>query len=321
MKLKHTRALILVFVTLLVVGGAASYVILLHPSGIFVRWAQAVFPKRITEISFGPYPTRQDLRRFKAAGGKYVVSLLDPRLPYEKALIARERGEAERDGLIFKDFPMASVFDHRIFDDYRQEEEKAVGFLKNADGPAYVHCYLGKHRVMHVRDALARAGVPARLWTPVGSDTQYWDLVTRLDRAEKEFEQDNFAKVLETLQPVTLADVDVSALRGWSYYRLGLYDEASAVFSQGLKLDPANPRNLVGLGYCYLQQGQPVMAQRKFERVLGQIPEQEGALVGEGLAYLALQQKPQAAQVFRKVLSMDPKNAEVENYLRRAESE
>ncbi len=311
----------MVLVILMAASATGGYWILLHPGGIFVRWAQAAFPQRIAKISFGPYPTRRDLRRFKDAGGKYVVSLLDPRLPYEKVLIERERAEAQQDGLIFKDFPMASIFDHRIFNNYRQEEKKAAEFLKRADGPSYVHCYLGKHRVMHVRDELIREGVPERWWMPEGTGKQYWDLVTRLDRAEKEFEQDKFAKVLEILQPVTLADVDVSALRGWSYYRLGLYDKAATAFQSGLKLDPTNPRNMVGFGYCYLQQGKPVMAQRQFEQVLRQIPDQEAALVGEGLADLDLQQKSRAAQIFRKVLAMDPKNAEVENYLHRAEVE
>ncbi len=315
------RTIVVLSMILLGVGVAASYWVLVHPGSIFVRWAESVFPRRITKISFGPYPTAQDLRRFKAAGGRYVVSLLDPRLPYEKVLIERERKEAQEDGLIFKDFPMASIFDHKIFNNYHQEEKKAAQFLRSANGPCYVHCYLGKHRVMHVRNELVREGVPRRYWTPTGTDQQYWDLVTHLNQAQKEFSQDHFAKVLEILQPISLGDVDVSALRGWSYYRLGLFDAAVTAFQSGLKLDPHNPRNLLGLAYCLLQQGEPVMAERKFEEVLERVPGQEDALVGEGLAYLALQQKPLAAQVFRKVLRMDPNNAEVKNYLQRADSE
>ncbi len=310
-----------VLLVFLAASVGAGYWVLVHPASIFVQWAESDFPQRITKISFGPYPTAQDLQRFKAAGGKYVVSLLDPRLPYEKVLLEREQAEARADGLIFKDFPMASIFDHRIFNNYRQEEKKAAEFLKKADGPCYVHCYLGKHRVMHVRDELIREGVSALDWTPLGTNRQYWNLVTRLDRAQKHFDKDNFAKVLEILQPITQGDVDVAALRGWSYYRLGLFEEAAAAFRQGLKLEPTNPRNLEGLGYCYLQQGQPVMAERLFERVLNQIPDQEGAMVGEGLAYLALQQKTLAAETFRKVLAMDPTNAEVKNYLERADAE
>jgi hypothetical protein len=150
--------------------------------------------------------------------------------------------------------------------------EKAVDFLKNLDGPAYMHCYLGKHRVIHVRDELAKAGVPKRYWTPAASGEEYWNLVNRINDAQAEFAQKNYDKVLEILAPLTTKDVDVTSLRGWAHYRLGLIDEAMEDFRQGLEADPSNPRNLIGVGYCYLRSGQPVMAQRQFSAVLEQIP-------------------------------------------------
>lgn len=286
-----------------------------------MRWARAAFPSRITRITFGPYPSGKELQSFSAKGGKYVVSLLDPRLPYEKDLIEREKAEAARDGLIFKDFPMASVFDHRIFSDYRGEEQKAVSFLKHLDGPAYVHCYLGKHRVIHLRNALLKAGVPASYWTPKGSRKEYWELVNRLADARKEFEKKNYARVIAILEPLSARDVDVADLRGWSHYQLGLYREAAADFKAGLEVDSGNPRNLEGLGYCYLQQAKPVMAQRAFNRVLSREPQNEGALMGQGLAFLALQNRPAAAGIFRQVLAMDPGNGEARKSLKRAEGE
>lgn len=160
----------MLIVSLLVVGsGAAGYCILLNPGSIWVRWAQAEFPSRVTMITFGPYPSAKELKSFSEKGGKYDVSLLDPRLPYEKELIEREKAEASSDGLILKDFPMASIFDHQIFSDYKGEEQKVVDFLKHLDGPAYVHCYLGKHRVLHVRNALLKAGVPGKLLDAFGN--------------------------------------------------------------------------------------------------------------------------------------------------------
>ncbi|HUX09971.1 MAG TPA: tetratricopeptide repeat protein, partial [Terriglobia bacterium] len=74
-------------------------------------------------------------------------------------------------------------------------------------------------------------------------------------------------------------------------------------------------------GYCYLRQGNPVMAQRAFDLVLSQEPQNEGALVGQGLAFLALQNKSAAIQLFRQVLAMDPGNEEAKGYLKRAETE
>jgi len=302
-------------------SAAAAYLVLLSPGSIWVRWAQAAFPARITMISFGPYPSAKELQHFARRGGRYDVSLLDPRLPYEKELLDREEAEARKDGLIFKDFPMASIFDQQVFNDYPKEEKKAVDFLKHLDAPAYVHCYLGKHRVVHVMDALRRADVPASYWTPAGSKTEYWDLVNRLADARREFSRDHNAKVLEILKPIKADDVDVAYLRGWSNYRLGLYSQAAEDFQAGLKVDPRNLRNMEGLGFCYLQQGNPVLAQRKFNLVLEQSPNDEEALVGQGLAFLRLQNKAAAERTFRQVLAIDPGNAEVEGYLKRAEAE
>jgi len=311
----------LIIALLLLGGGAAGYWILLSPGSFWVRWARAAFPSRITMITFGPYPSAKELRGFSEKGGKYDVSLLDPRLPYEKKLIEREKAEAARDGLIFKDFPMASVFDHRIFPDYRDEEQKAVAFLKHLDGPAYVHCYLGKHRVLHVRNALLKAGLPASYWTPKGNRKEYWDLINRLAEARKEFEKKDYARVIAILEPLHTRDVDVANLRGWAHYHLGLYTQAVADFKTGLEADSRNPRDLEGLGYCYLQQGKPVMAQRAFNRVLAREPKNEGALMGQGLAFLALQNRPAAAGIFRQVLTMDPGNEDARNSLKRAEGE
>jgi tetratricopeptide (TPR) repeat protein len=320
-KFKRPRVWVPAALLILLLGGAAAYLILLNPGSIFVRWAQAALPERITMITFGPYPEDADFKILKRNGVKYIVTLLDPRLPYEKSLIEREQREADRYGMTVKVFPMASIFDQKVFPDYLEEQQKAVHFLRHLDGPAYVHCYLGKHRVVHVRDALLKAGVPKRYLEARGTHKEYWDLVNRVDKAQGEFGKGDFAAVLQTLQPLTTKDVDVSYLRGWSHYRLGLIAEAEEDFRQGLSLDPTNPRNLDGLGYCYLRDGQPVMAQRQFNQVLEQIPDEQSALVGTGLAYLRLQNKTAAAEVFRKVLQANPGNREIEEYLKQAEAQ
>jgi tetratricopeptide (TPR) repeat protein len=271
-------------------------------------------------ISIGPYPEDAEFQQLKKAKVKYIVSLLDPRLPYEKELIEREMALAAKYQITVKVFPMASIFDRQIFPDYLEQQQKAVDFLKNLDGPAYMHCYLGKHRVIHVRDELTKAGVPKRYWTPASSGEEYWDLVNRINDAWKEFYQKNYDKVLEILAPLTTKDVDVTSLRGWSHYRLGLVEEATEDFRQGLEADPTNPRNLMGLGYCYLRSGQPVMAQRQFSAVLEQLPDEEGALTGMGLAHLRLGNRPAAAQLFRRVLELNPDNEEARQYLQEAQS-
>ncbi len=319
-RLKRPRVLIPLLLALVVLGGGAAYLILLNPGSIFVRWAQAALPNRLTMITIGPYPEERDFARLKREKVKYIVSTLDERLPYEKTLIEREKVLTDKYGMVLKVFPMASIFDRRVFPDYFEQQQKAVNFLKTIDAPAYLHCYLGKHRTLHVRDALIKSGVPHRYFNVTGSGKEYWDLVNRINEARTDFDEDHFAKVLETLAPVTVKDVDVANLRGWSHYRLGLISEATEDFSMGLSVDPTNPRCLAGLGYCYLRSGQPVMAQRQFNGVLEQFPEEESAWVGLGLAYLRLENKAQAAQTFRRVLEMDPANEEVKGYLKQAEA-
>lgn len=319
-QLKRPRVFIPVVLLLLMLTGGIGYLILLSPNSIFMRWAQAAMPGQITMISIGPYPEEKEFEHLKMARVKYIVSLLDPRLPYEKELIDREQALAPKYGMTVKVFPMASIFDRQIFPDYQEQQERAVEFLKNIDGPAYMHCYLGKHRVSHVRDESISAGVPKRYWTAASSGEEYWDLVNRLDQARELFQEKDYAKVLETLAPITVKDVDVTSLRGWAHYRLGMIDEASEDFRQGLEAEPTNPRNLLGSGYCYLRNGQAVMAQRQFSAILEQIPDASEALIGMGLSYLRLGNKAAAAQLFRQLLEKDPQNEEVRGYLKQAEA-
>jgi tetratricopeptide (TPR) repeat protein len=319
-RLRKPRVLVPVLVLAGLAGTGSAYLILLHPGGIFVHWDQAPLPKQITMINIGPYPEAKEFKRLSKEHVRYIVSLLDPRLPYEEVLIERESVQAEKYGMILKDFPMASIFDRQVFSDYAQQEKRAVDFLRHLDAPAYVHCYLGKHRVIHVRDALLAAGVPERYFTPAGSSQQYWDLINRIDRAQRAMQQNDFAGVLDALAPLKEEDVDVCALRGWAHYRLGLITEATQDFKEGLRVDPSNPRNLVGLGYCDLRNNQSVMAQRKFQEVLDRFPGDESAWVGQGLAYLNLQNKRAAAQAFRHALKLDPQSSETQNLLAQAEA-
>lgn len=149
----------------------------------------------------------------------------------------------------------------------------------------------------------------------------YWDLVNRLADARKEFQKGHYKEVIRILKPITTRDEDVANLRGWSHYHVGMIATAAAAFKEGLRGDPLNARNLEGLGYCYLRQGDPVMAQRAFHLALTQEPDNEGALVGLGLAFLDLQDKPAAIQMFQRVLTQNPGNDEAKDFLKKAKAE
>jgi hypothetical protein len=139
-KLKRPHILILAFLLLLIVAGGTGYLILLRPRSILVRWAEAALPDQITMICMGPFP-EEEFQQLRKATVRYIVSLLDPQLPYEKELIEREKVLAEKYQMTLKVFPMASIFDRQIFPDYLEQQQKAVDFLKHLDSPAYMHCY------------------------------------------------------------------------------------------------------------------------------------------------------------------------------------
>lgn len=314
-ELKRPRVLIPTSAILLGLGVACSYLILVSPDSIFVRWAMADRPDQITMITMGPYPEEADFQRLKKGRVQYIISALDPRLPYEKTLIEREKVLADKYGMTLQVYPMASIFDRQVFADYQQHMGELVAFLKKLDAPAYVHCYLGKHRMARIRNAMIEAGVPQHYWMPAEASQTHWNFLSMIDAAKREFRLNNFQKVLEVLAPVEVTDVDVTYLRGWAHYRLGMIHEAAEDFRQGLALDPTNPRNLEGSGYCYLRLGQPEMAYRQFHAVLEQSPEDEGATTGLGLTYLSAGNKTEARRIFQKVLGKNPDNEEVKGYL------
>lgn len=320
-RLWQPRILVPTLIGLALVGGSVSYYLLRHPESAFMRLFRAEAPQHFGMITIGPYPqTDEDYRRLKEGGVKYLVTLLDPRLPYEKPMLDREFEMAARFGLEVKSFPMFpmdSMLDTEIMAGTAESRARAVEFLQKVDAPAYVHCYLGIHRALNVRDEVIKAGIPEDYLSTTWAD---WEQVNRFIRARTEFENGNYQQVIELLEPVTARSVDIAHLRGQAYYRLGLYSAAAQSFRDGLQLEPSHPRNLLGLGFCYLRIDQPVLAQRQFNAVLEQVPDDSSALIGQGLAFIRMQNRKAAADSFRAALEQDPDNEEVKGYLELVES-
>ncbi len=322
-RLKEPRVLLTSLAGLTLAGAVVTYIILLFPGSPLMRWVEAEPPERYGMITIGPYPQEEDFPRLKQAGVKYIVSLLDPEIPYEKPMLEREMALGKKYGLEVKNFPifpMDSILGTELLPNSAEQQNKAVEFLEHLDGPAYVHCYLARHRAIRIRAELMKSEALERSAPTSGTGQEEWELLNRITEAQLEFRNKNYAKVLYILEPVAVKDVDVSNLRGWSYMRLGLIGEAIKSFQEGLAVDPSNPRSLLGLGFCYLRNGEPVMAQRQFAAVLEQLPNEPDALIGEGLSYLGMQNKKSAAERFRMALQLRPDSKEVKEYLKQAES-
>lgn len=105
-------------------------------------------------IIVGPYPREAELSRLKhRLGVTSVIMLLDPSLPQEKALIAREKIPCEKFKLNCINFPLSSY----SLNDRKSQKTLESILLYIKEHPKekfYIHCYLGIHRVGKVEEML-----------------------------------------------------------------------------------------------------------------------------------------------------------------------
>lgn len=97
-------------------------------------------------VLVGPYPTEEELSRLKLIGVKELVSLMKPGLPFEAELVSREKAAAEKNGLTFTIFPMD--FLKSDGPENVRAINQAVAHVLASQKKTYVHCYLGRHRVV-----------------------------------------------------------------------------------------------------------------------------------------------------------------------------
>jgi protein tyrosine phosphatase (PTP) superfamily phosphohydrolase (DUF442 family) len=110
-------------------------------------------------ILVGPYPHYDEIKRLKEKFGvSAIVSLLDPRLPQERALQEREDKMAERIGLPVYNFPIRWInMDSR---ENQESIQKMIALIKSLNNKkVYIHCYLGRHRIKIVKEGLKEEGL------------------------------------------------------------------------------------------------------------------------------------------------------------------
>jgi protein-tyrosine phosphatase len=138
---------------------ALSYFDFFEPYLYPLRFIRGEAPRASEHIILGPYPRYEELERLKKSFGvKIVVSLLNVKLPQEKALYEREKINSEKLGLEVVNYPMGYLY----LESESNEEliKRCVAFLRqNRDRTVYIHCYLGRHRTGFVRKRLAEAGL------------------------------------------------------------------------------------------------------------------------------------------------------------------
>lgn len=110
-------------------------------------------------ITMGPFPQSYQLERLKKERGIDLdISLLNNDLPQEKALNAQLAKEAQRLGIEFKSYPLSYL---RMQGTANTKTIAGLAEFIRGHGSRriYIHCYLGRHRVIAVRDELARQGL------------------------------------------------------------------------------------------------------------------------------------------------------------------
>lgn len=138
--------------------------VLISPTNPLTNMYRAPIQKLSDNIVAGPYPVAGDFNTLHTSGVTTDISLLDPKIPYEHVLLNREKKNAEAQGIKFMDFPIASIMGQKFGSYYEtnvQRAASAIDSLSKSGEKVYLHCYLGEHRMVAVKKALAERGVIA----------------------------------------------------------------------------------------------------------------------------------------------------------------
>ncbi len=306
---------IVIGICLLLAAGAAGFGVLVTPGNPLLRAFRGGIADVDARVVAGPYPTEADLDTLRGAGVTVVVSLLDPALPYERVLLARERSAVAARGMRLLSFPMTSVLG-RAFGDGASAADAAARAIAAADGKVYVHCYLGLHRVKRVTDVLARLGTATGTYA-VRAGERSAERRT-LDRAQAAFDGGDYAAALAALAEVAEPGPEARLLAGWCHYRRGAIDEATRAFTDAVTRAPGLVEAHAGLGYCALRGDRRAAAATHFGAALAVRPDDASAAIGMGLTLARDDaRRDDAARWLERGLAREPQNAEARAVLAR----
>jgi hypothetical protein len=139
----------------------AAFWILLTPDNPLTNLFRAEMSDVHQRVVTGPYPVREDFEHLSANGVTVDVSLLDPKIPYERVLLDQERRTAQKYGIEVINFPMASILGQKMGSYYEKDALEAANTIDSLRHyqKVYLHCYLGEHRMVVVKSILMQRGV------------------------------------------------------------------------------------------------------------------------------------------------------------------
>lgn len=308
------RRLAVISIWLVGIAGGCFW-ILVSPDNPIAQYFSAPVTVRDAKVIIGPYPREADFALLKRNGVTTIVSLLDPKLPFERVLLGRERTLAAEYGMTFLDYPMGSLFNRHIGGDYESEAKLAAKAVAGASGRVYLHCYLGMHRVGTVESLLTKTGATTGVY--LASHGMRSSDANMLDQAQNAYDAGDYRQTLRLLLNVVEKSEASQILAGWSDYHLDDIHLARTNFVSAMKINPQSTGAQTGLAYCALRQGELDQAATYFSAVLEQTPRDPSALTGMGLTRYRQGRLSDAARLLRASLAIDPKDSDARTALAR----
>lgn len=293
--------------------GAFAFWILITPDNPLTNLFRREISDPNARVIIGPYPLEQDFRLLKSHQVTTVVSLLDPRLPYERVLLDQERERARQYQIQLLSFPMASIFGQRLGEDYDQHAAAAAEAIARETGKVYLHCYLGLHRIKAVENLLrARGTIIGPYLVRQAERTEHALL---LERAQADYDAGRYRPALEKLEQLKQLDLPARLLQAWATYRLENIPAARSLFNEILQTTPNSTEARTGLGYCAFRGNDLDSADHQFSVVLQGDPNDAAALVGMGLVRYRQNRLDEATQHLEAALKLNPRNPEAQEIL------
>jgi tetratricopeptide (TPR) repeat protein len=312
---KPSRRVFVIAFMLCALLGVSGIWVLLHPASIWVQpWRAERTASVADDVLLGPYPVEPDFIALKQRGVTTIVSLLEPNVPYEKVLLAQERERAARYGMTVLNFPMGSILGQRFGDDYARNSKAAAEAAINANGTAYIHCYLGLHRARNVQQHLA-AHVRSTIYA--GSRSAPTADLDAEHRAQTAFDAGDYPRSLAALATISHKGLRTARLEAWNYYRMRRIPEARAGFERVLREHPNDGDALSGLAYCRLAENRLDDAALAFTQVLSANTDEVSAVEGMGHVRYRQGRWADAKTLFARAAVLNPANAETRQMLER----
>ncbi|QIL19597.1 tetratricopeptide repeat protein [Thermomonas sp. HDW16] len=315
---KPSKRIVLFVLAAGLLVGVFGVWVLLHPASIFVQpWRAERAAAPVDGVLLGPYPVEEDFVELKRRGVTTIISLLEPNVPYEKVLLEQERKLARQYGMTVQNFPMGSILGQKFGDAYAVNSEAAAEAALNADGIAYIHCYLGLHRARNVQGYLEAHVRTAQYGGSIASAN-----ASDLDNehvAQTAFDAGDYPRSLQALARIPSKGLRAARLEGWNHYRLQQMAQARSAFQGVLRRFPDDTDAMVGLGYVELSDKHPDQADTLFSRAVEADPDDVSAIEGMGHVRYRQGRFGDARIQFARALELNPGDPETREMLARIE--